>query len=183
VGNSTGFFFSKKGLNMGMFKDVMEGFTNGFLSAAVDSLRNGRSQGNGSNGQALVERMCQELGWPIDERDGTTILLYFKDPILRVRKVAINTGESVIGFTVLSAATLNPRQVSAEIMAYLLLCNSKLGGSAWQMFESGNGNAGFSVAAYMLMDGMNSAMFKFLCESMAKAAHEFDAKLNSAGLL
>jgi hypothetical protein len=127
--------------------------------------------------------MCQELGWPIDERDGSTILLHFNDPIIRIRKVAISSGEKVMGFTVVSAATLNPRQVSAEIMAYLLFCNSKLGGSAWQMFECGNGNAGFSVAAYMPMDGMNSAMFKFLCESMAKAAHEFDAKMNSAGLL
>lgn len=168
---------------MGLFKDMMDGFTNGFVSAAVDTLHNGSSQGHAASGPILVERMCQELGWPVDERDGSTILLYFKDPIIRIRKIAITSGDKVLGFTVCSEAVMNPRQLSAEIMGHLLVRNSKMVGMAWQIFESGNGNAGFSMAAAMLIGGMNSAMFKYLCETMVKEAIEFDVKMQAAGLL
>jgi len=164
---------------MGMFQDMLQHFTNGFVSAAVDTLRNGHA----SSGPNVIERLCQELGWPVDERDGNTVLLHFNDPLVQIRKVAISTGEKLMGFTVLSAVNMNPRQVSTEIMGYLLVRNSTLGGSAWQMFEAGNGNAGFSVTACMLIEGMNSAMFKFLCETMVKEAHEFDAKMKAGGLL
>jgi hypothetical protein len=167
---------------MGMFKDVTAGFANRFVSAAVATLRGGRSLGHAANGLVLTERICQELGWSVDERDSDAILLHFTDPVIGIRKIAISNGEKVMAFAVCSSAIMNPRQVSAEIMAYLLLRNSRMGGSAWQMFEVSSGNVGFSVAAYMLIDGMNAAMFEFLCETMAKEAHEFDAKVKAAGV-
>ena len=85
---------------MRLFKDMAEGFANGFMSATVDSLRAGHPLGQSSTGPSLVERFCRELGWTVDERQGDAILLHFNDPIVGVRKVAITGGEKLMSLRV-----------------------------------------------------------------------------------
>ncbi len=168
---------------MGLFKDMAEGFANGFMSATVDSLRAGRPQSQSSIGPALVERFCHELSWPVDERQGDAILLHFNDPVVGVRKVAITCGEKLMSLRVWSAATMSARQIPGEIMGYLLLRNWELALSAWHVFDAGNGNAAFALASNMLMAGMDAPVFKYVCESMVKEVHTFDQKMKAAGLL
>src|SRR6266851_5877532 len=114
-------------VNMGLFRDVAEGFANGFMSATVDSLRAGLPQGQSSMGPYLVERFCRELGWPVDERQGDAILLHFNDPVVGVRKITITCGDKLMSLRVWSASTMSARQIPAEIMGHLLLRNSELG--------------------------------------------------------
>jgi hypothetical protein len=168
---------------MGLFKDMAEGFANGFMSATVDSLRAGLPQGQTSRGPALVERFCQELGWPVDERSGDAILLHFNDPVVGVRKVVITGGDKLMSLRVMSAATMSARQIPGEIMGYLLLRNWELALSAWHVFDAGNGNARFALASNMLTAGMDAPVFKYACETMVKEANAFDVKLKAAGLL
>src|SRR5260370_13663589 len=141
---------------MGLFKDMAEGFANGFMSATVDSLRAGRPQSQSSIGPALVERFCHELSWPVDERQGDAILLHFNDSVVGIRKVAITCGEKLMALRVWSAATMSARQIPGEIMGHLLLRNYELALSAWHVFDAGNGNAAFAQASNMLIAGVDA---------------------------
>jgi hypothetical protein len=168
---------------MGLFKDMAEGFANGFLSATVDSLRAGYPQNQSPNAPALAERFCRELGWAVDEREGDAILLHFKDPLIGVRKVAITGGDKLMAFRVWSAATMSARQIPAEIMGHLLVRNWELALSAWHLFDAGNGNAAFALASNILLAGMDAVVFKHVCETMVKEANAFDVKMKAGGLL
>jgi hypothetical protein len=168
---------------MGLFKDMAEGFANGFMSGTVDGLRSGLPQGQSSRGPALVERFCQELGWPVDERQGDTILLHFNDPVVGVRKVAISCGDKLMSLRVWSASTMSARQIPGEIMGHLLLRNWELALSAWLVCDAGNGNAAFALASNMLTAGMDAPMLKYICETMVKEANAFDVKMKAAGLV
>jgi hypothetical protein len=46
-----------------------------------------------------------------------------------------------------------------------------------------DGNVAFSLNYCALAAGLHPGIFKMLCETMVKEAHEFDAKMNEAGLL
>jgi hypothetical protein len=168
---------------MGLFKDVAEGFANGFMSATVDSLRAGYPQSQFPKGPAPVERFCQELGWSIDEREGEVILLHFNDPVIGRRKVAITGGDRTMTLRVWSAATMIARQLPGEIMGHLLVRNWELALCAWHLFDAGNGNAAFALASNMLVAGMDAGVFKHVCETMVKEANAFDVKMKAAGLL
>jgi hypothetical protein len=168
---------------MGLFKDVAEGFANGFMSATFDSLRAGHPQSQCSRGPDLAERFCRELGWSVDERQDDAILLHFNDPVVGVRKVAITCGDKLMSLRVWSAATMSARQIPGEIMGYLLLRNWELALSAWHVLDAGNGNAAFALASNMLMAGMDAPVFKYACETMVKEANAFDGKMKAAGLL
>jgi hypothetical protein len=175
--------FQSEELNMGLFKDMAESFANGFVSATVDSLRAGLPQSQFSKGPTLVERFCQELGWPVDERQGEALLLHFNDPVVGVRKIAITVRNRLMSFRVWSPASMSARQIPGEVMGHLLLRNSELAVIAWQVFDAGNGNAAFALASNMLMAGMDAPVFKYVCETMVKEANDFDVKMKAAGLL
>ena len=168
---------------MGLFKDMMAGFATGFVSAAVESLQAGHSHGHSSQGNAQIEQHCRQLGWEVDEREGDAILLHFNDPGVGIRKVAITSGQRLMSFRVWSEVTMNPRQLPAEIMGYLLLRNSEMAFCAWQVFVAANGEAGFALAACTLLDGIDSAAFQFICQTMVKEMHTFETKMKAAGLL
>src|SRR5436309_2634303 len=121
---------------MGLFRDVAEGFANGFISATAESLRGGYPQSQFHNGTAAIDRFCQELGWSVDEREGQVILLHFNDPVIGRRKVAITGTDKTMTFRVWSAATMPARQVPAEIMGHLLVRNWELAFCAWHLFDA-----------------------------------------------
>jgi len=168
---------------MGFFKDMAEGFANGFMSSTVDGLRAGIPQGQSPMGPALVERFCREVGWSVDERQGEVMLLHFTDTVVGVRKVAITPRNRLMSLRVWCPAFMNARQIPNEVMGYLLLRNSELGVVAWQVYDVGNGNAAFALASNMFMAGMDALVFKHVCETMVKEAKAFDEKMQAAGLL
>ena len=161
---------------MRLLNDFVDGFVDGLTAVAALS---------GNQGVRLIERWCAELGWEIDERIGSTgMILHFKDPLIRIRKLMITIGDSgkIAAFSVYSASQLPPRQVTGEIMAYLLHRNSQVF-SAWQMTPNDDGTVTFAVANGFPLQGMNAGMFKAFCETLVKEAHDLDAKLQSSGLL
>jgi hypothetical protein len=168
---------------MGWLQDMAKAFADGFASATIDSVRAGHPQSQSPLDPALVERLCREVGWGVDERLGDTIVLHFKDSVMGIRKISIYCGGRIMALRVYSAASISPRQITAEIMAYLLVRNGELAFPAWQVFEAENGNAGFALASNMLMAGVDGAVFKYACETMVIEANAFDTKMQAAGLL
>jgi hypothetical protein len=74
---------------MGLFKEAIEGFANGFVSAGVERLRITDGRGGAARGLARVDQLCDELGWAVNERQADGILLHFKDATVDVRKAVV----------------------------------------------------------------------------------------------
>lgn len=69
---------------MGLFNNLVNGFVDGLTAVSAVS---------GNRGVRLIERWCAELGWEIDERmSATGMILHFKDPLIRIRKLMITIG-------------------------------------------------------------------------------------------
>lgn len=165
---------------MGFFREVTEGFVNGFVSAA----KSGPSHSSAS-GREMIEACCAQLGWSIDERlDNNGMVLYFKDPIVSIRKLLITVGDagSLAVMSVFSGAEIPAHQVSSEVLGYLLSRNTAMVCPAWQI-AANDGKIRFSVAYGTLVRGLDAGLFKVLCETMCKEVHDFDSKLRQAGIL
>jgi hypothetical protein len=136
----------------------------------------------GNEGVQLIEQWCKELGWGIDDRIGSDgIILDFKDPLIRIRKLLITVSDSgkMASFMAFSAANLNVRQLSGKLMAYLLCHNSEILG-AWQMKIKDDGDITLSVSHHLILGGMNAGMFGATCKQLVTEANDLDTKLNSS---
>jgi hypothetical protein len=163
---------------MGMLGNVFEAFINATASAVAKSLLP-QAQAPGH-----IERLCQELGWSIDERNGERVILYFNDPTLGVRKVLVTEGAKVMLISTFSGAVVPASRLPVEVLGYLLTRNTQLAGAAWQASVMDNGgNVKFALAYCGLIAGLDATAFKVICEAMVKEAHEFDVKMKAAGLL
>lgn len=163
---------------MNLFKEVLEELASGVVSEVSERLSL-RSAGN------VVNACCQQLGWTIDERlNAREVYLHFNDPIFGIRKVLVSVGDqgTLVCFTVCSGATIPASQVPSSALGYLLQRNCQLF-VAWQMSIRDSGDVAFALNYCALASGLNPSAFKTLCEIMVKEAHEFDAKLDEAGLL
>jgi hypothetical protein len=168
---------------MAFFADLVEGFTNGVIRTAANGVQSSLAGGNGNK---RIEACCEQLGWGIDERVGKDgIILYFKDPLVNIRKLMIAPSDSgqLAVLTVISAAEMPAGNVPVEVMAHLLARNKESLLAAWQLMENGNGNVTFAVTYCALVQALDGATFKVICETMCKEVHAFDAKLRQAGLL
>lgn len=165
---------------MGLFNEVVKGFVNGFVAGVSDNGPAPQSR----HGVAAIERLCRELGWSVDERLGDTgIVLHFRDPLVNIRPVMVTCGESIASISTFSGADIPAGRVPAEVLGYLLRRNNELTTGAWRIPNSDNGNASFVVAYYALIGGLDSATFKYICDTQVKEAHVFDTKMQAAGLL
>jgi hypothetical protein len=163
---------------MSLFKDFVEGVACGFVSAASD-------RPFVSSADDVVETCCRQLGWSIDERLGANeVCLHFIDPLVRIRRVVVSVEnqESVVGFTVFSAVTLPASRVPGAVLGHLLERNTHIL-AAWQMSVGENNEVAFALTYCALASGLHPGIFKMLCETMIKEAHDFDAKMHEAGLL
>jgi len=158
---------------MGLLNDFVNGFADGLTVATALSV---------NQGIRLIERWCAELGWGIDDRIGSDgIVLDFKDPLIRIRKLLITVSDSgkMASFTAFSAADLNVRQLTGKLMAYLLCHNSEILG-AWQMKIKDDGDISLCVAHQLVLGGMNAGMFGATCQQLVKEANDLDTKLNNS---
>jgi hypothetical protein len=163
---------------MGMLGTAFEAFLNATASAVAKSLLP-QAQASGHS-----ERLCQELGWSIDERNGEGVVLYFNDPEIGVRKVLVTEGAKVMLISTFSGAAVPASRLPVEVMGYLLTRNTQLAGAAWQASVMENsGSVKFALSYCALIAGLDAAAFKVICEVMVKEAHEFDVKMKAAGLL
>jgi hypothetical protein len=170
---------------MGIMRDVFSGFMDGL---ATGGGRKSRSDNSTASDHGRVERLCDELNWPLDEKEGDVIRLYFTGPDGEKRKVRIGGGDkSIVSFSVASDAVLPASRVSPEIMASVLRRNVGDDGSSgigtWGAVTDDDDDVVFLLYYAALGDGLNAATLKYICESMSSEASTFDDKLREAGLL
>lgn len=163
---------------MGMLGNVFEAVINATASAVAKNLLL-QAQASGH-----IERLCQELGWSIDERNGEGVVLYFNDPAIGVRKVLVTEGAKVMLISTFSGAVVPVSRVPIEVMGYLLTRNTQLAVAAWQASVMDNGGSvKFALGYCALIAGLDATAFKVISEAMVREAHEFDVKMKAAGLL
>jgi hypothetical protein len=163
---------------MGMLGNVFEAVVSATASAVAKSLLP-QVQAPGR-----IERLCQELGWSIDERNSEGVALYFNDSVIGVRKVLVTEGAKLMLISTFSGAVVPGARVPIEVMGYLLTRNTQLAAAAWQASIMDNcGDVKFALAYCALVEGIDTAAFKVICEAMVREAHEFDVKMRAAGLL
>lgn len=139
---------------------------------------------NGAAARGRIEQCCGQLNWPVDERDGKKITLYFNDNVVGQRNLYIRHGdEPLVLFAAYSHAILPESQVPDEIAPYLLLRNAELGVGKWEISKSDENEVFFAVVYWALGGGIDAAALKYISESLIREANQFDAKMQRAGLL
>lgn len=166
---------------MSMMGDFFGGFVEGLVSGAANPIRN--VPGNGRR-RGRIESLAQELGWSVDERDGSAVKLHFRAADGEVRKVRISNGdEAVVGFYAHSNAVLPARDVSPRLLVHLLECNLGDCIGMWGIAVDDENDVTFHLCYMALGDGLDAATLQYICESLSSEASALDDKLRAAGLL
>lgn len=138
---------------------------------------------NAMNGRGRIERLCRELGWSIDGRDGNQLTLNFNCPVIGERPVFIREGDkSLVFITAYSFASFDSRRVPDEVMGLALLRSSESPAGKWEM-RLYDGKAFFVVAYNALGAALDAATFKYICSSMVTIASNFDENMKAMGYL
>lgn len=164
---------------MSFLGDLFTGVAKGLVTSA-----SGRMQSNA--GIREVESLCNQAGLNIDERlDDNGLVLNFRDPLVGTRPLLITggtTGKMAI-LSVASLASFAPCDLPADMGYYLLLRNKEGVFHSWQLSENSSGEIGFIACYCALVEGLDSVMFKTICEALLKEVHEVDKGLRSKGYI
>lgn len=139
----------------------------------------------GDSDRGRIDRLCRELGWDVDEREGRKIRLHFKVPGLGVRKVNIVGGdECVVTFHTYCLAAVPADDISPDLLAYLLCRNiTDSGIGMWGIDVDDESDVTFHIMYQALGAGLDAAAFDYICKSLCKETADFEGKLRQAGLL
>jgi hypothetical protein len=167
-----------------MWRDLFEGFTEGFVTAAARETRALASTSSTCD-RGRIDRLCRELRWSVDEREGNMIRLHFNGPDGATRKVRIQNGDGTcVTFSAYSEAVVPMKKVSNGVLAYLLRRN--LDGSGigmWGIYVDDDDDVVFVLLYPALGDGLDAAALQQTCNSLLAEVADFDEKMEAAGLL
>jgi hypothetical protein len=162
---------------MGIFHNLAEAFTHGYRMAETFSHGNRPARGR-------FERLCAEAGWGVDQREGDTISLYFKEPLTGRRIVNIGNCDGALPFFYVGSYVSMPsKEVPEEVLGHLLIRNHSIALGGWRAQITDEGKAMFALVYTALGDGLTVNLFKHICEKMAGEVNDFDSKMHKAGLL
>ena len=134
-------------------------------------------------GIGAILAMCRRLGWVVDASDGNNVSIPFRDPVVGMRKVYVNSSEDgrYGHVSVLSDAVLRG-SFPADVLAYLLVRNGEVEVGAWQA-HAGKGSVQFSLEYRVPPESLSDAQLVRVCQILLAEAAEFDARLRKEGLL
>jgi len=158
---------------MRLVTDLLNSLTGNARNADQDGHERGR-----------IERLCRELGWSVAEKDDKKILLNFIDPVAGVRRIWIHGGDGpLVALMVFSFAIVPAQNVPQQVIGHLLRRNYEIPMGAWSVYVDDEDDAMFTVKYCALGAGLNTPMFKQICEQLIAEAVAFDHKMRQAGLL
>jgi hypothetical protein len=159
------------------FQSFVQGLAGGLIETWIGGDDDGHEPGR-------MVRLCSELEWEIDERDGEKIKLHFSDSLVGKRKVIISKGDSELAvFYVFSHATVAAGKVPKELLGHLLSQNAKLSMCAWQTIVDDDGDVMFVLEYCALGEGLSARSMSHICQRMLEEVNEFDQKMSKAGFL
>lgn len=150
----------------------------------LDFFSNGGGTATATRGGGLLDRLCRENGWGIDEREGDVIALYFNgDRTTPRRTVLIHhaAGENFMVFNCPSRAAFS-HTVPDGLMAAMLMRNHSVGIGGWTATVNG-GTVTLKLEYTALANAVDAANFKLICSMLVKEVAEIEASLQGKGLL
>ena len=148
------------------------------IAGFVDGYNRARAQAGGH-----VERLCAELGWPIDEHKGNRRKLDFHDSVRGKRPVYVfDKEDGTLRLLTFCDTFFDPRDVPPEVFAYQAARNQSLRFGKWFTGDEG-GEIFFGLEYSAFAEGVSAQAFKTICEQMVAEAATFDERMKKAGLL
>lgn len=136
-----------------------------------------------ASAQGRIQRLCSELGWSIDERNGDNYGLEFSCPAGGKRMVYIGKGSSALPlFVVNSHVAFNTSDVPDEAFYFAFSGNRESPFGKWEPRESEE-EMRFILTYVALGDGLTAELFKRICLDMVKHAGIFDENLRKRGMV
>jgi hypothetical protein len=136
-------------------------------------------------GNSLLDRLCRESGWSIDERSGKGIGLHFKgDHVTPQRTVYVfyEEGKPIMGFNCFCRAEYSDQNLPSDLMAALLVRNKSVTAGAWQA-NIDDGTLRFSLQHLTLAAGVNAHLFRTFCTLMVEEVAQVEAIMRRKGML
>lgn len=136
-------------------------------------------------GNGRLDRICRELGWTIDERQGDGIALYFNGDRITPRRTVVviyPEGEQIMFFACNCRGEFLGHNTSDELLGALLVHNDKVTIGGWAARIDGR-TLTLSLQYTALAAGVDAASFKMICACMVKEVAEVEAHLQAKGLL
>ena len=151
------------------------------VCTVASHLANGRAAEPGS--VAAVGRLCREAGFAAGNPSGNVLTLAVATPTGR-RAATLVCGETAVGIVVFSAFDRPPARVQSGLLTHLLVRNAKADAGGWFLAEhEDTGHVRFGLRATAHLPGLRAGYLKFVLDSLAGEADDFDARLRAAGLL
>lgn len=139
---------------------------------------------NAVTGRGRIERLCEQLRWDIDGRDGDVLTLNFKCPLIGARPVYISSGDEPLVLFWSSSLTVFPKnRVPDYFVGYALFGNSTTPLGKWQANFNQRGDVYFSHTYTALGEGLDAAALKYICSTIATEVSSFDTKMQEKGYL
>jgi hypothetical protein len=170
---------------MGFFSDLIASSASNALNSLFSSSQPSRVTSQASRPSGPLVEMCNQLGWTVQQFTGKSFILNFADPVVGTRTAYISgsDGGHVVAFSVLSAAVFAPRNMPAELPAYVLSRNKSGAFHSWTMLEHENGSMSFSVGYTALLAGLDATLFKTICDMLCIEVQSFDTKMRECGVI
>jgi hypothetical protein len=161
---------------MGMWVEL----SRGYVTEVTYRLEGAELQNNRRVGP--VDRLCQELGWEVDERRGSFAGLIFGRS--ERRRIWIQEiGDGIASFSTVSVTMIPARKMTNAVKLYLLGCNTKHGAvGAWEVVEE-DGVVVFVLTYRPIGETLDAAAFRWICERMLIEARAFDETMRRSGIV
>lgn len=137
------------------------------------------------NRNGVTERLCKELGWSVDERDGHFRTLYFTgDDINKKRDVIIHEDDSnVIIFSGYASAQFQLSSLPNDLAAWMLARSAKRGFAKWHLAETNSGEVYFATRYQTDPRSVNSRLFSLICKEFVCEIAEVERTFHQKGLM
>jgi len=163
------------------FWDAVDAFAGGVIRGAAIYQAEADRQGAEEHGR--IERLCRELNWTVDGRDGETLILKFNHKELGSRDVRIRHGDDIlVELMAMSHAFPKAEQVPEQVLGHLLSDESTQSIAGWTVMVGVEERAIFALRYAALGAGLDAPTLKYLCETMIDDVCRFDLRMKDAGL-
>jgi hypothetical protein len=165
--------------------DLTDAFVSGYNAVTGMGPQGYPLIGRGSDEErGRIERLCRELGWGVDGREGGAILLRFNHAELGPRDVRVMSGDECLALFLVYSHALPPADnVTEEVVGYLLHQNVTAAPGCWFADVLQDGRAIFGLRYDALGAALDPPTLKFICEKMVAEVLSFDAWMKAEGLL
>jgi hypothetical protein len=126
----------------------------------------------------LIDRLCREVGWAVDQRRGDAVCLHFTDERFGVRKLMARPSVSDgVQLVVCSNLALEGSGLPRRLFAFLQERNLSASAGQWRHLPPDGGRTVLYLTFEVPAPLLSAETFRLACESMVTEAQGLDQML------